>query len=113
MKSQDSKRVFHPTYTSDKNAKPLLGKLSGTLEISLFIASIILAIAGFYVLTKTLNIAALPSLTVGLLPLAVFAVLSQFVAGKPAGYIHSWMEARSLKKNTLPLLSPSQNCDEK
>lgn len=113
MKIQDAERIYHPTYISDKKAKPLLGKLSGSLEVSIFIGSIILAVIGFYFLTKVLQLAVLPSLTVGLLPLAVFAVLSQFVAGKPDGYITCWLESRRLEKNHSPLLSPTHSSDEK
>ncbi len=112
MRTQDAERVNHPTYISDKNAKPLLGKLSGSLEISIFIASIILAVVGFYILTKGLNFTVLPSLAVGLFPLFVFAVLSQFVAGKPEGYITCLLESRRLEKNHTPLLSPTNPTDE-
>jgi hypothetical protein len=112
MNLHDAERVYHRTYISDKNAQPLLGKISGTLEISIFIASIILAVVGFYVLTKVLGFTALPSLTVGLLPLVTYATLSQFVAGKPKDYISSWLESRRLEKSRTPLLTATNDTDE-
>lgn len=112
MKLQDTDRVYHHTYISDKNAKPLLGKISGTMEISIFIAAIVLAVLGFYVLTKVLGFTARPSLTVGLLPLATYAVLSRFVEGKPKNYISSWVESRRLEKSRTPLLTASNSEDE-
>lgn len=112
MKSHDAERIYHRTFISDKNAKPLLGKLSGTLEISIFITAIILAVFGFYILTKVLGFTALPSLTVGLLPLATYAVLNQFVAGKPKDYISSWLESRRLERAGLPLLTAQKRQHE-
>ena len=112
MNSHDNERVFHRTHLSDKDANPLLGKISGTLEISIFIASIILAVLGFYLLTKSLGCGALPSLAVGLLPMTTYAVLSQFVAGKPRNYIPSWLESRRLEKRGLPLLTANHPTNE-
>ena len=112
MNIHDSERVYHRTHLSDKNANPILGKISGNLEISLFIASIVLAVLGYYVLTKPLGFGALPSLTIGLLPRATYAVLSQFVAGKPRNYIPAWIESLRLEKRGLPILTANQHTDE-
>lgn len=112
MKLDDSERVYHRTYISDKNANPILGKISGNLEISLFIASIVLAVLGYYVLTKPLGFGALPSLAIGLLPMGTYAVLTRFVAGKPRDYIPAWIESRRLEKRGLPLLTANQPTNE-
>ena len=112
MKSNDIERVFHQTYLSDKGARPLLGKLSGPFEIGAFVGSIVLAVVWFRFLTGALDVATLPSLTVGLFPLTVYAVLSRFVSGKPADYVSCWLEYRRLRRTQSPLLSGAQNHED-
>lgn len=101
----DVERRWHQTHVSDSNAKPMLGRLSGT-SLVIFLGSVALAVVGFVLLSEVLSFGALPSLIIsGSLPLATMSLLLRYVVGKPENYAHRLLESLELKQSNLPLLS--------
>ncbi len=101
----DVERRWHQTHVSDSNAKPMLGRLSGT-SLVIFLGSVALAVVGFVLLSEVLSLGALPSLVVsGSLPLATMFLLLRYVVDKPDNYARRHLESLELKQTQSPLLS--------
>lgn len=101
----DVERRWHQTHVSDSNAKPMLGRLSGT-SLVVFLGSVALAVVGFVILSEFLKFGALVSLILsGSLPIITTALLLRFVVGKPKNYAIRLLESFELKQSNSPLLS--------
>ena len=110
--SNDSERIFHRTQISDLHAKPLLGRLSGD-EILILIASILIAVIGFWLLSAQWAVAPLLALLMtGAIPLGTYAFLIRFVCGKPDEFIKCWLQTQQFKSTKSSLLTPPQNEEE-
>lgn len=101
----DVERRWHQTHVSDSNAKPMLGRLSGT-SLVVFLGSVAFAVVGFVLLSELLKFGLLASLIfLGSLPLITMVLLLRYVVGKPENYVSRVIENLELKQSHSPLLS--------
>lgn len=101
----DVERRWHQTHVSDSNAKPMLGRLSGTALV-IFLGSVALAAVVFVLLSQLFHLGSIVSLTIsGALPAATMTLLLRYMVGKPENYAIRLLETLELKQNQSPLLS--------
>ncbi len=101
----DTKITWHAVHVSDENAKPMLGKFSG-MSILMLLASVVIAIITFFILTKDFKFSLLPAAALaGAFPISTMAALLCLVVGKPKYYALRWFQYRQIKRKQHSLLT--------
>ncbi len=99
----DIERRWHKTYTSDKEAKPMLGAFSGG-SIAVLLGSIILAMITFFILTAHFDLW-LSLAVAAAIPMTTSHLLKRYVVGKHKKYLPHLLQYKYLKHKQLPLLT--------
>lgn len=106
----DITRTWHHVHTTDANAKPMLGPFSG-ISIIVLLASLILAMGLFFILSEYLALGFFPVLALSSLPPLFTVSILITLIGKPQNYALRWLECQHIKHNELPLLTDLTNHD--